>query len=299
MSDKNKTQLLAHNERLEQISATLDVLPVLEDLTPELNDQADIITAINDLLGLKGQAVPYGDYAWKRSGEVPATVENPTFTATTYTTLRAYTISSTSFDPTKVDAQFFDGFKDQYSYEFKWNGTELTWTSSVGTEYTVTYDSSTCVLTFNSNINNTLQSGSYSGTKELAYDTNFEFIDYIVSSSSDAYPDGDYDENGYYYEKVKDPVPTMEYGSVSCASEVASVTVQHSLGVAPSKVYLIRDAGFTSGYGWAQLNGTAIRCYSSSVHSAKANTVTDTSITFIPYSSSYGWYGTYTWIAIV
>lgn len=287
MANENKNTLLSHNERLEQISATLDVLPILEDLTPELNDQADIITAINDLLGLKGQAVPYGDYVWKRYKETTISLTQLTVDATP----TIIQVSCDTVDLTKVDASWFVGFKGTYTL----NGTTYPYeiiSPTVyrfnATDFHFVYDPVTCQISVT----------DFGASARTWSDATGTDIDYIVSSSPDAYPEAG-EQDGYYYEKVKDPVPTMEYGSVSCASEVASVTVQHSLGVVPSKVYLIRDAGFTSGYGWAQLNGTAIRCYSSSVHSAKANTVTDTSITFIPYSSSYGWYGTYTWIAIV
>lgn len=53
----NKEQLLQHNQRLSQLSAEMDGLPIYEDLEEEVSEQEDILAEILATLPYKGQPI--------------------------------------------------------------------------------------------------------------------------------------------------------------------------------------------------------------------------------------------------
>lgn len=134
----------------------------------------------------------------------------------------------------------------------------------------------------------------YSATKEVLS------TDFVVSDDPTAYPDGA-EQDGYWYEKAA-KVTGIDFGEITLASTAESVTVSHNLGTVPSWVALFpKEFAIVSGNTSANINGNA--AYSGSSTSmrvaSKANTLTETEITFAAYSSSYPFTETgYYWIAI-
>ena len=91
----------------------------------------------------------------------------------------------------------------------------------------------------------------------------------------------------------------IDFGIVTVSSESQYVTVNHKLDAVPSYVALIPiDFESISGTTHCNLNGTVFRALSSSASSV-TNEVTDKTIKFAAYSSSYGFGARdYYWIAI-
>lgn len=65
-----------------------------------------------------------------------------------------------------------------------------------------------------------------------------DFIDFVVSDSETAYPDGA-EQGGYWYELFDLKSFGIDFGEVTLASTAKSVTVSHNLGVVPSWVALV------------------------------------------------------------
>lgn len=60
-----------------------------------------------------------------------------------------------------------------------------------------------------------------------------DFLDFVVSDQSAAYPDGG-TQDGYWYEKVVEGVSGIDYGFITLSSNQSSITVDHNLGVVPT-----------------------------------------------------------------
>lgn len=151
-----------------------------------------------------------------------------------------------------------------------------------------------------------------------------DFADFVVSDSEIAYPDGAVHTDGYWYEKfdnstlipgniregidiwgvvgtLVEGVTGIDFGEATLASASETVTVNHALGVAPSFVALIpKILESASSATLINVNGGTIRKSSSSWYvTAVTNTLTDTSIVFGTYSSSFKYPAKdYYWIAI-
>lgn len=150
-----------------------------------------------------------------------------------------------------------------------------------------------------------------------------DFIDFVVSDSETAYPDGAVHTDGYWYElfdssvlipeniregidiwgvvgTLVEGVAGIDFGEITLASASGTVTVNHALGVAPSFVALIpKSLDSESSATLINVNGKTIRKSSSSWYvNAVTNTLTDTSIEFGIYSSSKYPAKDYYWIAI-
>lgn len=65
-------------------------------------------------------------------------------------------------------------------------------------------------------------------------------IGYTVSDSATAYPDGGM-QDGYWYEMVKEGASGIDFGKIRLAKSETSITINHSLGVKPSKCFLVAD----------------------------------------------------------
>ena len=162
-------------------------------------------------------------------------------------------------------------------------------------------------------------SSSYSVSDEIK-----TFLDYAVSDDVNTYPDKATHTDGYWYEKfdnstlipeniregidiwgvvgtLVEGVAGIDFGEVTLASASETVTVNHALGVTPSFVALIpKSLESASGATLINVNGNAIRKFGSSWYiNAVTNTLTDASIVFGTYSSSYKYPAKdYYWIAI-
>ena len=76
-----------------------------------------------------------------------------------------------------------------------------------------------------------------------------DFIDYVVSDKETAYPDGG-EKDGYWYEKVVEGITPEMFGCTKMAideftpasdKQMASVTLNHSLGVIPRLLIIVAD----------------------------------------------------------
>ena len=86
-------------------------------------------------------------------------------------------------------------------------------------------------------VNGTLiKSGMYVWKKLTAQGG--DFVDFVISDEESAYPDGG-TQDGYWYEKVVEGVTGIEIYNVTPTSNTTTITINHNLGVAPSKVFVM------------------------------------------------------------
>lgn len=179
-----------------------------------------------------------GLHVWKRYNYIPAeTVTNPSFTfnVTAYST--TVTISNENFDLTKIVdwKKFFDGFGSM-----KYDGSFLTYSSKIIVAFDPINKTFTIESDWRSNNASVL---SYSGTKVLK-EAQYTFVDYVVSDSTNAYPDGG-TQGGYWYEKVKNfmfGLTKEAHGSFIPSSNSKSYSITHNLGSKPKFIVIYTDA---------------------------------------------------------
>ena len=130
------------------------------------------------------------------------------------------------------------------------------------------------------------------------------FVDFVVSDNSSAYPDSG-TQDGYWYEKISN-VSKVEVGTITLTSSASSLTINHSLGEVPDIVIVYTkkstDSSYTVGsstvigpYSKGELpksvclylGGTSTTLYRSSYTTITEDTVT------IPYVSSAKRWGAY------
>ena len=147
--------------------------------------------------------------------------------------------------------------------------------------------------------NNAKKEGLYVWKKLTAQDG--DFVDFVVSDSPTAYPDGG-EQGGYWYELFDLKSFGIDFGEVTLASSAASVTVSHNLGVVPSWVALIpKSLATTNSSSLFNINGkTAYSAMSSNplIHvESAANTLSAEEITFATHSNPFAATGYY-WFAL-
>ena len=131
------------------------------------------------------------------------------------------------------------------------------------------------------------------------------FVDYVVDNNESKYPDGG-TQGGYWYEKVVEGVAGIDYGEVTLASAVTSVTVNHNLGVTPSAAAIFPKifdvSSYEVGKTFANINGIVLKIHnmvSGRVENDTANIdLTETNISFGSASTKGFEQTTYYWIAI-
>lgn len=132
-----------------------------------------------------------------------------------------------------------------------------------------------------------------------------DFIDFVVSSDANAYPDGR-EQDGYWYELAEEGVAGIDFGKVTLTAAATNITVQHNLKVTPSQAILIELGDLTSSTSRTRFaidNGKS-ELVQSSVGGNPSNTMneivlTSTEISFDSYSFTYKYVaGTYLWVAI-
>ena len=137
---------------------------------------------------------------------------------------------------------------------------------------------------------------TYTGEKVVIEQGKCDFIDYIVSDKETAYPDGG-EKGGYWYEKVVEGAK-VAYGTASLSS-YNSLTINHGLGVVPTKIFLVGKNGSTNVvYGCSYSENIKIGGFLSTSYSTNGifNSITDTLFEFsasnsVSISSVY-------WIAV-
>ena len=272
----------------------------------QLNN-ATLASILSNVLGLPSQdSLKHGLYVWKKyEVDEKAEVINPSFTAN-YSSGNTYVeISNANFDLRLIDTKivptvnsFFVGFNtDGGRPSIAWvNNSYVSFQAASYSAKVIGFkatDASNGKILLKTSISSTTITNkvmSYIGTKTLHEDRVGNFLDFTVSDSPTAYPDGG-EQGGYWYEKVVEGVAGIDFGEVTLARKAESVTVNHNLGVAPSWVLLVaKDVSQVKSELFFNANGDVFyNAGTYGVGTAK-NTITDTKIIFNKediYGASY------------
>lgn len=197
------------------------VVGAVEDVTPEVTAQTPVITQIAEnlgvtittpsgtnkqilqgnnanLLNIKDNAKKEGAYVWKKLTKSIVV----TFVQTSYNPI-TLTVSSSDIDLGTVDKNWFVGIKCSfswatavYAFEFMENNVFVIWTADGKSHlYEGTYSYNPSNKTLTTDIN---PSGSFGINSSATKQGNF--LDFVVSDSPTAYPDGG-TQDGYWYER--------------------------------------------------------------------------------------------------
>ena len=181
-----------------------------------------------------------GAYVWKKCQQHPDISISMNLPSTAAVVL---TVACDTVDLSQVDLSFFNGYKGYltvHGYEcefeftttgkanFKWDG--------VWHERNLTYDPATQTLTVDDN---------WAGVFTKTFTKEPTIIDYVVSDSPTAYPDGG-EQDGYWYEKVVDGIDPALFGCTKYAVDtftftnetLCSTALNHSLGEIPKIAFL-------------------------------------------------------------
>lgn len=235
----NKERIISHNTRLETISAQLDTLPTQE-------------------------SVKHGAYVWKKYNYTPGiSYTNPSFKMKATSGASKLVLNNCTFDCTKITdwKTFFDGFAYNTNVKLQ-NSTKFYWWVDSSTTYSISgfnvISSTSCELTLTSGYtvsSSYAESGrtyTYSGTKTISEEIKI-FMEYVVSDSPTAYPDGG-TQDGYWYEKVADGLPLELLGCTKYAIDTFTsstrslsnkTNIPHSLGEKP-KIIILTAVDFIS-----------------------------------------------------
>lgn len=253
----NREQLRTNNTTLtEQVLSMVRNLPEVggggEDITAETNEYtsllAEALVAIQGKAGIGGGS---GQYVWKKC----ETYHNISISMNLPSTAAVVlTVSCDSVDLTKVDVNFFAGYRGlvtvhgyECPFEFLENGKALfTWDGTVY-EKNVVYTPSTKTMTIDDN---------WSGVFTKTFTKEPTLVDYVVSDDANAYPSGA-EKDSYWYEKVTSGIPAKAFNRTKFAVDKItfstampqSTSLSHSLGSIPTAVFLIgADSPTTSTY---------------------------------------------------
>lgn len=178
-----------------------------------------------------------GKYVWKKYSGATFKVSVSTDNGFTIT-------SAIGFDKTQVDANFFEGFSGvtftAYGHEYEVSfiaGTKIKIydkTANSTSQHNVTYNASTGQISL-SDLNGMT---AWSLTNS-SFSKDFEFVDYVVSDDTEAYPDGG-EQDGYWYELYNGGgVSGVDYGDIVLSSVTKTLTIPHSLDAIPRYFMLI------------------------------------------------------------
>lgn len=269
-----------------------------EDLTETASSQT---AAVNALLTMVKRKVAEnngeGQFVWKKMIAKP-TIQIASVTKNSSGDYIMQLVCDT-YDLSQVDSSFFVGYTGTSDYAtVEFSATRIT--AQLGyRDYT--WDASTQQIT----IPTPSALFSTTGWTTLTNDAK-NFVNYVISSDSEAYPDGA-ELDGYWYELVKEVVSGVDFGKVTLTAAATNITVQHNLKVTPSQAILIELGDFTSSTARTRFaidNGKSELVQSSAGGNPSNTTneivLTSTEISFDSYSFTYKYVaGTYLWIATV
>lgn len=194
----------------------------LQTANTRFNDT--LLRMINELEEQNPLVLPEGEYVWKKSKKY-------TVSFTQEGTTGVYQCISDDIDLSTVSEDWFIGttgtINTSTEYEFQENNVFKG--TSAGLTYS--YDPTTQKMT--------ISYGS-AGTRTMSDGVKDEFIDYVVSNDSSAYPDGA-EQDGYWYERADQLTPEM-FGFTKIAidkivfssrTKVYQYNLEHSLGDVP------------------------------------------------------------------
>lgn len=249
------------------------IVKAMEDVTPEVTAQTPVITQIAENLGvtittpsgtnkqilqgnnanlldIKNNAKKEGLYVWKKLTKSIVV----TFVQTSYKPI-TLTVSSSDIDLGTVDESWFVGIKCNYSwatavyaFEFMENNVFVIWTADGKSHlYEGTYSYNPSNKTITTDIN---PSDSFGINSSVTKQGNF--LDFVVSDSPTAYPDGG-EQGGYWYERMKEgitpemfgctkmAIDTVTYSSDQSGDKYTGLRINHSLGVIPKFSILLAN----------------------------------------------------------
>lgn len=246
----------------ENVKAEVDIqAPLIAQILQNLGFTADSASGTNKQKLQTNNAnlakiedyLPHGAYVWKKS----IYIDNKDITINVLTTSAPSTMKAVSsdYDLSQVDESFFVGyvgilndngtntrltFKDGGVLLIEW-GTNF----SSSSNNTYSYNPSTQVITISSAWSTT-PSGKFSKDDET------EFIEFVVSDVSTAYPDGDI-KDGYWYEKMGIDLSVIgitksEVNEFIFSSNTSTSTaISHSLGKEPKIAILFTNDTISKG----------------------------------------------------
>lgn len=226
-----------------------------ENIDTELTTLESTLQEILEVLPFKGFQNS-GQYVWKKYSN-SLTFENPTITITDGGMGVVWKVSGVD-GLDSVNESFFDGFA-YGNYVFSYANGVLTG-SDGSTTRTFTYAPATQQLTgSSSNPFGTYKSPfnmTYTGTKVINVQKG-DFIDYVVSSDTEAYPNGAVHTDGYWYELTEGFEFGVEFANVMGLRKFAIDTfsfssktrvdtpVNHSLGTIPKFALMLAKGSVT------------------------------------------------------
>lgn len=272
----------------------------------QLNNET-LDSILSNVLGLPSQeSLKHGAYVWKKLTKSIVV----TFVQTSYNPIK-FTVSSGDIDLGSVDESWFVGIKCSYSwatavyaFEFMENNVFVIWTADGKSHlYEGTYSYNPSNKTITTDIN---PSGSFGINSSATKQGNF--LDFVVSDSPTAYPDGG-EQDGYWYEKVVEGRAGVDYGEITLSdSHEGNLVVTHNLGVKPSKAFIFRrrtsiGSGSTGNYTAGADSTGAYQNYSFTsdkdwlYRTQQSHIMTESTVTF-KQATTYWSYGTYDWVVI-
>ena len=188
-----------------------------------------------------GGGKPNAPYAWAKYNTIenPIYYINPSFTAKVITAGSVFEIVTSSFDASKVDTSFFEGFefdvntvnlsvyKENEKYYISKGG-------NLSSPREFTYDPTTMRFNIN-NLSDSigtklpLNGGNYTGNKptgeyEIVADS---LVEYIIDDSPNKYPNGEVHTDGYFYRYAPEGLYAWKKNSYSPAVSLENPTFDY------------------------------------------------------------------------
>lgn len=213
----NKTQLQTNNETLGSI--------------------------LSNVLGLPSQeSLKHGAYVWKKYEPNPDHIKLSFTQLNEGSTPTQIQVTSDSVDVSTLSTDYFKGKTVNRSDGVS----SLQFTSATSVKYsssttTYSFDPSTGIITIQIEFNAIISWADYDNGVEP-----YTFLNFTVSDSPTAYPDGG-EQGGYWYEKVSEITPEIFGGTKVAVDEITfsktnayRQAINHSLGEIPKFVLLSR-----------------------------------------------------------
>lgn len=300
------------------------IVKAMEDVTPEVTAQTPMISQILSNLGFNVDSasgtnkqklqtnnanlakiedyLPHGQYVWKKYNYYikPSMVaNNQDLHSDVFYIFNSsdYQVTSSDFSLSKLDGGQTVGTSQTIYFTYT---DKLYWSYTKGGkddyQYRVDTNSDNLLIVASN------YSCNFAGLTSIKFTEPSigDFIDFVVSDSESAYPDGG-TQDGYWYEKVTEGI-TGEIITFTPSSNAQSITVQHNLKKAPYAFILIGKNDTSYGiksavypfYGVSYSNTTCVcraNVYTSSSNiSSEINLtteITDSQITLSTNSSIY------------
>lgn len=231
-----------------------------------------------------------GIYAWRKYNYAHKPISFESVAINPQTVLQ---LTSSDYDLSTKTAAFFVGYKTAIkSGSVLYNITiisetqaQLEWGSLIAS-VAFTYEPTTARMTLNIDWGSAV-SGEFKQNIEQS-----DYVETVVSDNLEAYSTGE--DGNYWYERVL--LGGIDVGEITPTGQAATITVSHNLGRIPSEVMIfpqrLSAINLNKWNTILKINGRVVTNASSGAlrieTSEIADTLTEDSITFRSYNSSYG-----------